>query len=234
MPSKANNDFVGDSSSYGSKGQEWHPDFIAYMNDIATHPVYAGMPDAIKEDGKIQWEAPSNRKSGKYKDTHHKRREWWRKKAISIGVDPNCGTWISETAKQIHPIGEKPCKRCGRSMQIAYAYPNGHLITRIKKEFGSKFECDVLEPITEMVQRLVDTFNQDVLQKLPSLFATGSIDVPDLGKNLDEWLTWIEEQYIPNEPSMLSPGAMSNAPDRFEGFHSFNLCCRGGCGQGSS
>ena len=28
------------------------------------------------------------------------------------------------------------------------------------------------------------------------------------------------------EPNLLSPGAMSNAPDRFDGFHSFNLCCR--------
>lgn len=31
----------------------------------------------------------------------------------------------------------------------------------------------------------------------------------------------------PNKKGTMSPGAMSNAPDRFDGFHSYNLCCRG-------
>lgn len=30
----------------------------------------------------------------------------------------------------------------------------------------------------------------------------------------------------PNKKGGKSPGAMSNAPDRFDGFHSYNLCCR--------
>jgi len=30
----------------------------------------------------------------------------------------------------------------------------------------------------------------------------------------------------PNKRSGFSPGAMSNAPDRFEGYHTYNLCCR--------
>lgn len=30
----------------------------------------------------------------------------------------------------------------------------------------------------------------------------------------------------PNKKGSLSPGAMSNAPDRLDGFHSYNLCCR--------
>jgi len=30
----------------------------------------------------------------------------------------------------------------------------------------------------------------------------------------------------PNKRGGLSPGAMSNAPDRLDGFHSYNLCCR--------
>ncbi|MFH1656940.1 MAG: hypothetical protein ABH919_00515 [bacterium] len=30
----------------------------------------------------------------------------------------------------------------------------------------------------------------------------------------------------PNKKGGLSPGAMSNAPDRLDGFHSYNLCCR--------
>ncbi len=30
----------------------------------------------------------------------------------------------------------------------------------------------------------------------------------------------------PNKRNGFSPGAMSNAPDRFDGYHSYNLCCR--------
>ncbi len=30
----------------------------------------------------------------------------------------------------------------------------------------------------------------------------------------------------PNKRGTLSPGAMSNAPDRLDGYHSYNLCCR--------
>ncbi len=76
-----------DPASYGSKGQSWNPAFVSYMKAIVLHPNYAGMPDAVKPDGKIQWEAPSNRKSGQDQDSHHKRRDWWRAKAAEVGID---------------------------------------------------------------------------------------------------------------------------------------------------
>jgi Alw26I/Eco31I/Esp3I family type II restriction endonuclease len=111
-------------------------------------------------------------------------------------------------------------------MRIPYSYPNGHLKNRFEKEFGPKFEIDPLEPITELIQRMVDVLGEKSINKLSDLLSTGTFEVPDFGTDLDEWLTWVEDEYIPSEPSLLSPGAMSNAPDRFDGFHSFNLCCR--------
>jgi len=108
--------------------------FLEYAQKIVNHPNYSEMPDPIGERGEIQWEAPSNRQSGKFKDTHHRRREWWRGKALSIGIDPNTNsTWISKTAKAIHPFGKKPCKTRGKELEIAYAYPNEHLFSRIRK-----------------------------------------------------------------------------------------------------
>ena len=80
---------IDDPKAYGSKGHTWHPAFVAYMKAIVTHPVYSGMPDALNDEGKIQWEAPSNRGSGKFQYTHNKRRDWWVAKAESIGVDIN-------------------------------------------------------------------------------------------------------------------------------------------------
>lgn len=203
--------------------------FVRYAQQIVNHPNYAGMPDTIGERGEIQWEAPSNRKSGKFKDTHHKRREWWRQKALSIGIDPNTdSTWISKTAKAIHPFGVKPCKTCGKELQIAYAYPNEHLFARIRKlpYVDDTFELSEVEHVCDLLARLDERFGSRIYDDLPKLFATTSINIPPLAKTFDAWAKFLQEMYIPEEPRMLSPGAMSNPPDRLDGFHSFNRCCR--------
>jgi Alw26I/Eco31I/Esp3I family type II restriction endonuclease len=202
--------------------------FLEYAHFIVDHPNYAGMPDVYMDNGDIQWEAPSNRKSGKHKDTHHRRRDWWREKAIEVGIDPNALHWISRTAKIIHPTKKKPCKSCGRVMDIRYSYPSATLGRRIQNlDFvDESFPIDPVEHITSLVTRLVEQFGDKMFGILPELLGTSSVEVPALPPELQRWLTWIDEEYIPQEPSTLSPGAMSNAPDRLDGFHSFNLCCR--------
>lgn len=220
---------------YGGRGRPWSPTFIEYMGFIANHPTYRGMPDAFVDQGRIQWEAPSNRKSGRYKDTHAKRREWWREKAKSIGIDPNMTSqWISRTAKTVHPTGRKPCKICGRVLYIPYVYPQQRLLARFASlsYIGASYEFDRLEPIWSLIERLVAEFGDRVLEDLPTLLQTSSVKPPNLGHDLDAWLRWIKLQYVPSEPSILSPGVMSNAPDRFDGFHSDNLCCRGTADKG--
>ncbi len=180
------------------------------------------------DNGNIQWEAPSNRKSGKYKDTHHRRRDWWRRKAVEVGIDPNSPHWISRTAKLIHPTKKRPCKVCGRIMDIRYAYPSAILLRRIERlDFiDESFPVDPLEHVTSLVTRMVEQFGARAFEALPAVLGTSSVKVPDLPPKSHDWLTWIEEQYIPQEPRTLSPGAMSNPPDRLDGFHSFNVCCR--------
>jgi Alw26I/Eco31I/Esp3I family type II restriction endonuclease len=186
------------------------------------------MPDAFTEGNKIQWETPSNRSSGKYKYTHNKRYEWWRQKAVSIGIEVNSAQWISKTAKAIHPTLRKPCKRCGRVMDLRFVYPSEFLIQRLTKKayVDETVPLELYETVTDMVTRLAATFGDMVFSDLPGLLKSGAISPPDLGTDLEEWLNWIEIEYIPKEPSTLSPGATSNAPDRFDGFHSFNKCCR--------
>jgi len=213
-------------SSYGSKGQQWAAPFVDYMVFIVTHPAYRGMPDAIKEDGKIQWEAPSNRSSGQYQYTHVRRRDWWKKKAEEIGIDTSEDKWISKTAKSIHPTKEKPCKRCGRIMKISYVYPNAIMQRRIGKEFPDLPNGPPYEDIYSIVNRVFDLYKSTSYVKLQRLFSTASTRSP-LFNTRDELIAWLDFTYIPSEPPTLSPGAMSNAPDRLDGFHSFNLCCRG-------
>lgn len=223
-----------DPDSYGSRGQPWNATFVDYMKSIALHPNYTGMPDAFKDDGKIQWEAPSNRSGGQYKDTHHRRRDWWRAKAIENGIDVHEDKWISRTAKLIHPTGKKPCKRCGCVLRIAYVYPCATFVKRCARELGVDLAPEPLEPIGHYVKRLVDILGAAALSKLPNLLKTKTFTPPNLGEDLESWLAWIEKDYVPSEPSLLSPGAMSNAPDRFDGFHSFNRCCRSEADTGRS
>lgn len=214
--------------NYGRRGQEWHPDFIEYVETMAAHPVYEGMPDTYREDGLVQWEAPSNRTSGKFKDTHHRRKDWWRKKAREVGIDPESNEWISRTAKRIHPTQSKPCKRCGRVLDIRYVYPQEKIFGRLRKlgYDDPAFLLDPFERIGPLVARLHGHYGDRVLAHLPTILRASGTRPPDGATTLADWLRWIEDDYVPGEPSVLSPGAMSNAPDRFDGFHSFNLCCR--------
>ena len=218
---------VDDPEEYGKKGSSWSPEFVQYMKFIVMHPVYEDMPDAVNSDGKIQWESPSNRTSGKHRLSHHKRRDWWKEKARQVGIDPESNKWISRTAKAIHPTGEKVCRYCGRSLMIAYCYPNKHLKDRLIEFFGEQVQHFSLIHISDLLNELFDLLGEnEVLPKLPALFKTGDFTPPTELNTADDWLLWLSDTYIPSEPSLLSPGVMSNAPDRFDGFHHFNLCCR--------
>lgn len=205
-----------------------HPAFMEYVTFIVTHPSYSDMPDVYLDNGEVQWEAPSNRPAGKFQDTHNKRRDWWRRKARELGIDPESPHWISRTAKTLHPTKQKPCKACGRMMDIRYAYPNHHLLSRIKRlsYYNATFDLDPLEHISDLMPRLISAFGDKVFDDLPRLFRAKAITTPALPHDLTVWLHWIDHEYIPAEPTILSPGVMSNAPDRLDGFHSFNLCCR--------
>ncbi|MCR6790482.1 Alw26I/Eco31I/Esp3I family type II restriction endonuclease [Bacillus paranthracis] len=206
-----------------------HPNFLKYANYIVNHENYRGMPDVYKDDKSIQWEAPSNRASGKFKDSHIKRRSWWQKKAESVGIDTSKNKWISKTAKTIHPTMSKPCKRCGRTMDLRYSYPTQNLIKRLKKlsYIREDFEFNSLEHILELTKRLHSIYGDAIFKDFPKLFKCKSVNkIPEIEGKLDLWISWINEEYIPNEPSMLSPGAMANPPDRLDGFHTLNECCR--------
>lgn len=224
---------MGKTLAYG----QGHSAFLKYVQFIVNHENYQGMPDVYKDDDAVQWEAPSNRSGGRFQFTHDKRREWWKKKASALGIDPNReNSWISRTAKAIHPTKSKPCKSCGRILQLRYVYPNKILLRRASKlaYLGDDFELDPLEEITSLVARLVERCGARVFVDLPSLLSSATLQAPKAPPTVDAWSEWIDTVLVPSEPSFLSPGAMSNAPDRFDGFHSLNLCCRGATDPGRS
>lgn len=222
--------------TYGSEKRPWHPDFIGFIQEMAAHAIYAGMPDAIDEDGKVQWESPSNRRSGKYQHTHAKRLKWWMEKAESIGISTEENQWISRVAKRIHPLKRKPCRNCGRWLHLDYRYLNKTTIKKFRDIFEG-VEFSELTSILEVVDLVHSEYGVDGLKQLVEVLSAPS--APDFPQNVADSPTLLKvfllDVYIPAEvKGKLGPGAMSNAPDRFDGFHHFNRCCRGRSDPGRS
>ena len=203
--------------------------FLQYEEEIVSHPAYANMPDLRHEDGSIQWEAPSNRGAGKFQFSHDKRYKWWVEKAAEVGISTDEDKWISKVAKRIHPTNQRPCKVCGRIMDIRYCYLSANFMKRVKKLpfYDNSPEMDELTHIADFLSAFIDIYGTDGYSALPGLLRCSQVkDIPKLENDLAIWLEWLENEYIPKEPSMLGPGAMANPPDRLDGFHTYNRCCR--------
>lgn len=217
-------------STYGSDAKPWHPEFVKFIEEMAAHPTYAGMPDAVDENGKVQWESPSNRRGGKYQHTHAKRSEWWKKKAKSIGVSSNESEWISRVAKRIHPFERKPCRNCGMWLYRDYRY----LQKLTVREFSSRFpdlEFSRTTSIFDAVNLIHRNYGDSGVKFVADFLSIKSISIPRGARgSVEDFMTFLEDVYVPADTaikSKLGPGAMCNPPDRFDGYHHYNRCCRG-------
>lgn len=210
--------------TYGDSRRAWHPRFVEYMNQIVDHLNYAGMPCTRDDEGKIDWTIPSNRPVGsKNWNGNALRREWWRAQAQLQGI-PLDGTWISKTARRLHPFGEKPCQICGRTMKLAYIYPTRTTLRRLNANLppDSQIDPGALLTIQEIARQLFRADPLEAQRALAAVFAelAGAHDLPEILRRLDS--------LADTESRKFSPGAMANPPDRLDGFHTYNLCCRSG------
>ena len=110
-------------------------------------------------------------------------------------------------------------------MYIRYCYLSSNFMKRVQKLpfYDASVEMEETTHILDFVTSFVDTYGDVAYDSLPGLLkCTQAKEIPNLPHDLSSWTSWIEQSYIPKEPSMLSPGAMSNAPDRLDGFHTFD------------
>lgn len=181
--------------------------FLQYEEEIVKHPSYAGMPDLRHDDGTIQWEAPSNRGAGIFQFSHDKRYRWWVEKAAKIDISTDEDKWISRVAKIIHPTKQHPCKVCGRVMDIRYCYLSSNFMKRVQKLsfYDGSVEMEEVTHILDFVASFVDTYGDAAYGALPGLLkCTQTKEIPALPPDLSSWTSWIEQSYIPKEPSMLN------------------------------
>lgn len=125
--------------------------------------------------------------------------------------------------REIHPTKYTTCQICGRSLSIYYYYPNKNTLTNIEKTFGKTYS--IIDHISNIWDDLVDNGYSDT--ELGKYFFN-KCGIKDNPSNLtkDEIIDKLEYSCRVDGKALLGPGAMSNAPDRFDGFHSYNRCCR--------
>lgn len=212
---------------HGDDRRAWSNAFLEYAYALVEQSPYDTMPCTRDEQGKLDWTIPSGRSPGsKNWDGNARRREWWATQATSLGI-PLTGKWISRAAKELHPWGWKPCQTCGRWMRLSYAYPTAKSVAAINAWLPADEQLDVEDylDVYEVAEHLAGIVGlDDALRALAdALPPMANVVVHDL-EGLQQAL---EENAVRTElRNRLSPGAMSNAPDRLDGFHTYNLCCR--------
>lgn len=191
----------------------WHPEFLKYTEFIVGHENYKGLFYERGYDKKVKWVVAGKSESGQ------QRRKWWDKQCAHYGIkiEPGC---YARIALEIHPTKKHTCQICGRELSIAYVYPNKRTIGAIKKEFGISipgFKNDIFE-IIEML-----AISSKEIEKIKSIFRIKSSK--EFTK--ESLKNYIRLNFVETfAKGFLSPGAMSNSPDRFDGYHSDGACCR--------
>lgn len=189
---------------------EYHPNYDKYVEMIVAHPNYQGLYFDRRKDGRVNWVVTGKSAKGQ------ERQAWWDKmcKKHNIKIQKGC---YAKLARKIHPTGKHVCQCCGKERSIFYEYPTVKTLNKINSLFDLK-----LSQTDYTIREFVDKFcdNQEKLVQIASLFKLPNTTT------VKELITQIKSQLIDQESGLFSPGVMCNPPDRFNGFHSYALCCR--------
>ena len=209
-----------------------HPDFEQYKVEMYAAAAYEGLAQGD------QWDYRGN-----YDGTRAKRRKWW--KDICIEDET-----MADAARRIHPTGIHTCTGCGTLVEISTE--KTYLVSKTETELTGKMSDEILELINiygeneGLVQRQVPTpiggyhalFDDKKLLRVAfmphiPLFAPGEILLLErferwsgrvvLHQNDSELMKCLEGYYGRFEPNQHGRG---NAPDRFDGLHCYNVCCK--------
>lgn len=204
--------------------RKWNNRFIAYMNMIANHPNYKGLPIQKKKDGSLSWIATAKSKVGE------ERIKWCLKKADELGFPHRAGVY-ADVMLAIHPTKWKVCQTCGRLMSLYYHYPNANFVKALNKDFHADFtDCDHIADIWDTL--IESGVKKRVLAKY--LINKGGLELDPDDASKEEIIDALELVCRKGNKKLLGPGAMSNFPDRYDGFHTYNRCCRSSQDKGRS
>lgn len=191
----------------------WHPNFQKYVEFIVTHPNYKGLFFERGMDGKVKWVVTGKSQEGK------QRQEWWNKKCNELGIKIEAGCY-AKAARIVHPTKFHTCQICGKELSIEYIYPNKRLLSKLNKLLKKE-----ILPYALTIFEIIDKFinRPTVIKKFVELLNIKA----DKFKNVKHLKAYIQKNFVDQcNKGYLSPGVMSNPPDRYDGFHSDGNCCR--------
>ncbi|HFI0578085.1 TPA: hypothetical protein ACGO28_000429 [Streptococcus suis] len=194
----------------------YHPNFISYMEEIIAHPNYRNLPIRFKDDGSPVWGAT---KTAKKDTTSKKREEWADEKARQLGLEASSKKYAN-TMFAIHPTKKKACQGCGNTMDLHYIYPTQYTISYFEKNFAYQFDrYDSIYDILHKLPQHETAIQQYLIQK-------AKLPVEWEQQSIKDVLTEVELLCRTEGKKIFRSGASSHFPERFDGFHSLNLCCR--------
>ena len=159
------------------------------------------------------------------KDQRQDRVDWLikKKKKIRISSHNLRSGKYAPYIYELHPFKKKPCAICGKISSIDYIYPSKILddyllsLNEYKSYKQSKKYFSIFEYINDLEEKsfkdLINFFNNNLFE---------------IGDNFSKrnFKNFILNNFNGAKNSYFSPGAMSNFPDRLDGYHDYNLCCR--------
>lgn len=202
----------------------WNARFLKYMEMIANNSNYIGLPIERKKDGSLKWIAAAKSETGQG------RIKWADAKAAERGMQKRAGVY-ADLMLAIHPTKWKVCQTCGKMMSLYYHYPNANFLKSLNKQFHCDFtNCDHISDIwDELINRGVKKTDLSTF-----LINKGSLALNPTTATKDEIIDALEYACRKGDKKCLGPGAMSNFPDRYDGFHTYNRCCRSAQDKGRS
>lgn len=198
------------------QNRNWNVKFLKYMEMIVNSPNYEGLPIERKKDGTLKWVVTAKSEIGQ------ERIKWAERKAMELGIPKRAGMY-AEVMRKIHPTGWKVCQTCGREMSIYYFYPNTNFLQVLNTRFDANFtDCDHISKIWDSLIK-----NGCKETELASfLIGKGNLALDPKTATKAEVINQLEQKCRAGEKKLLGPGVMSNFPDRYDGFHTYNRCCR--------
>lgn len=192
----------------------WSPKFVEYMDFIISHPNYKGL--AInKTNDSYGWVTTKQSDIGK------KRLAWANAKAKELNIKPEPG-YLRKIMYEVHPTKMKVCQICGRTLSLDYIYLNKSFIGLIKKNFN--YDFNELDSIYDVKNGLEENGVSE--EKIKLFFIKAFKLNNDCKDSVETIIKECVNKCIEGSSKYLGPGAMSNFPDRFDGFHTYNRCCR--------
>lgn len=193
-----------------------HPNYEAYVEFIVNHPSYKGLYYDRNKEGHVNWVV-----TGKSRKVLI-RQAWWDEQCRKNNIKIQKGCY-AKLARLLHPTGKHVCQCCGQERSIFYEYPSKNTVKILNRILGTNIDKDndkerVEHTIKEIIELWCDTeYKAKALAK--------AFKLPEPNDKAD-LIRLIYSNLVANESGRFSPGVMCNPPDRFNGFHSYALCCR--------